>query len=71
MSCLLGCVTLQLHSSGSRTWYLQGSNGLVYVDDIIVMGKSFEEHLSNLAQVFDQLCSAGIKVKPQKCAFGC
>jgi len=28
---------------------------LVYIDDIIVMGRSFEEHLRNVAQVFQRL----------------
>ena len=50
---------------------IQWSSCLVYLDYIIVVGKSFEEHLSNLAQVFDQLRSARLKLKPQKCAFGC
>ncbi len=50
---------------------IQWSSCLVYLDDIIVVGKTFEEHLRNLAQVFDQLPSAGLKLKPQKCAFGC
>ena len=36
-----------------------------------MVGKSFEEHLRNLAQVFDQLRSASLKLKPQKCAFAC
>ena len=50
---------------------IQWSSCLVYLDDIIVVGKTFEEHLRNLAQVFDQLHCAGLKLKPQKCAFGC
>ena len=50
---------------------IQWSSCLVYLDDIIVVGKTFEEHLRNLAQVFDQLRCAGLKLKPQKCAFGC
>ena len=31
---------------------------------------SFEEHLLNLAAVFDQLQEANLKLKPQKCTFG-
>ena len=44
---------------------------LVYLDDIIVMGTSFEDHLNNLAQVFDRLRSANLKLKPSKCSFAC
>ena len=50
---------------------IQWSSCLVYLNDTIVVGKTFEEHLRNLAQVFDQLRCAGLKLKPQKCAFGC
>ena len=44
---------------------------LVYLGDIIVMGTSFEDHLNNLAQVFDRLRSANLKLKPTKCSFAC
>jgi len=40
---------------------------LVYIDDIIVMGRSFEEHLKNVAQVFQRLRMANLKLKPTKC----
>ena len=50
---------------------LQWSSCLVYLDDIIVMGKTFEDHLRNLAEVFDRLRSANLKLKPTKCAFAC
>ena len=42
---------------------------LVYIDDIIVMGRSFEEHLTNLGKVLQRLREAGLKLKPQKCYF--
>ena len=48
---------------------LQWSRCLVYLDDIIVLGRSFEEHLANLQAVFDRLREAGLKLKPSKCAF--
>ena len=47
---------------------LQWSHCLVYLDDVIVMGRSFEEHLSNLTLVLDSLRDANLKVKPVKCA---
>ena len=31
---------------------LQWSNCLVYIDDIMIMGKTFQEHLKNMEQVF-------------------
>jgi hypothetical protein len=42
---------------------------LVYLDDIIVFGKSFEEHVQRLGQVLDRLIHAGLKLKPSKCHF--
>ena len=32
---------------------------IVYLDDILVMGRTFEEHLDNLAQVLSRLKQAG------------
>ena len=40
---------------------------LVYIDDIIVVGKSFDEHLCNLQAVFERLRQAGLKLHPRKC----
>ena len=40
---------------------------LVYIDDIINVGRTFEEHLNNLAQVFERLENAGLKLQPHKC----
>ena len=42
---------------------------LVYLDDIIVMAKSFEEHVKRLEVVFERLKGAGLKLKPKKCNF--
>ena len=46
---------------------LQWTNCLVYLDDIIILGKTFQEHLCNLRAVFDQIRSANLKLKPRKC----
>lgn len=40
---------------------------LVYLDDIIVFGKTFEEHISNLRGVFQRLRGAHLKLSPKKC----
>ena len=40
---------------------------LVYLDDIIVFSKTFQEHLTNLRAVFLCLRKAGLKIKPSKC----
>lgn len=41
---------------------------LVYLDDVIVFGKTFEEHCHNLQKVFERLRSAHLKLNPKKCA---
>ena len=43
---------------------------LDYIDDILVIGRSFEEHMKHLSKVFDRLKEAGLKLKAQKCKFG-
>ena len=48
---------------------LQWSQCLVYIDDVIVLGRTFKEHLDNLEEVFQRLRSAGLRLKPSKCAF--
>ena len=48
---------------------LQWLHCLVYLDDIIVLGRTFEDHLFNLAAVFDRLRDAGLRLKPSKCSF--
>ena len=48
---------------------VQWSQCLVYLDDIIVIGKSFEEHLRNLSSVLQRLREANLRLKPKKCFF--
>lgn len=40
---------------------------LVYLDDIIVMGQNFEDHMRHLDTVFGKLFSHKLKMKPSKC----
>ena len=47
---------------------LQWKRCLVYLDDIIICGRTFEEHLSNLRAVIECLKQAGLKLQPTKCA---
>ena len=42
---------------------------LVYLDDIVVFSKTPAEHLERLNAVLRRLRSAGLKIKPEKCAF--
>ena len=43
---------------------------VVYLDDIIVFSKTFEEHLLRLRNVFERLRQANLKIQPNKCRFG-
>ncbi|KAL5474644.1 hypothetical protein EMCRGX_G026625 [Ephydatia muelleri] len=40
---------------------------LVYIDDTVVIGRTFEQHLSNLGTVLSRLRQAGLKLQPEKC----
>ena len=42
---------------------------LIYIDDIIIFSKSFEEHLAHMDLVFTRLREANIKLKVSKCHF--
>ena len=46
---------------------LQWQKCLVYLDDIIVFGKTFDETLAHLDCVMARFKQAGLKIKPSKC----
>ena len=41
---------------------------MVYLDDVLVIGKNFTEHMNNLREVFDRFRIANLKLKPGKCS---
>ena len=48
---------------------LQWDTCVIYLDDVIVFGRTFDEHLTRLAEVLERFRSAGLKLKPEKCQF--
>ena len=46
------------------------STCLAYLDDIIVFGRTFDEHLERLDMALKRLEAANLKLKPSKCGFG-
>ena len=48
---------------------LNWKTAIIYLDDLIVVGKSFRSHLNNLKDVFDRLRRFNLKVSPRKCQF--
>ena len=46
---------------------LQWGTCLIYLDGVIIFGKSFEEAVENLQKVLERLHNAGLKLKPKKC----
>ncbi|KAJ8033855.1 hypothetical protein HOLleu_24223 [Holothuria leucospilota] len=46
---------------------LQWQTCLVYLDDVIIFAKTFEEHVARFDQVLTRLKSSGLKLSPKKC----
>ena len=42
---------------------------LTYLDDLNIIGKSFQDHLDNLVMSFERLWEYNLKMKPRKCFF--
>ena len=47
---------------------LQWERCLVYIDDILVFGRSFNSALDNLRSVLDRIAQYGLQLKSSKCA---
>ena len=47
------------------------SDCLVYLDDIIVFGRTLQEHRERLSLVLSRLTEAGLKINPKKCKLLC
>ncbi|PNF18384.1 hypothetical protein B7P43_G12483 [Cryptotermes secundus] len=48
---------------------LIGNRCLVYMDDILIIGETLEEHNSKLRAVFEKLHESNLKIEPDKCEF--
>lgn len=44
-------------------------HAFAYLDDLILVSDSFEEHLALLKLVFERLLNAGLRINPEKCKF--
>ncbi|XP_046553307.1 uncharacterized protein LOC124262803 [Haliotis rubra] len=42
---------------------------LIYIDDLIIFSRTYEEHVERLELVFRRLQECGLKLAPQKCKF--
>ena len=41
----------------------------VYLDDLLIVSRSFQKHLQHVGKVLTTLEEAGLRLKPSKCAF--
>jgi hypothetical protein len=48
---------------------LQWQSCLIYLDDVVIFSKTFDEHIERLSTVLDRIRTAGLKLKPEKCQF--
>ena len=48
---------------------LQWHTCLIYLDDVLVFGSNFDEHMQRVEQILLCIREAGLKLKPEKCQF--
>jgi hypothetical protein len=41
----------------------------IYIDDVVIFGRTFEDKMKNLREVFERLRDSGLKARPDKCKF--
>lgn len=63
-----------LYASGIIPRTMEGllqriSGVVIYLDDILITGRTVEEHLANLAKVLRRIRTAGLWLKREKCVF--
>jgi hypothetical protein len=42
---------------------------IIYIDDIIIFGDTFDEHLKNIEEILDRMKKFNVMAKPSKCKF--
>ena len=69
-SCEYGlCQFRCIFSTNSHRCPLANRIVLIYLDDLLVSSKNFDEHISHLQQIFDRLRAVNLKLHPKKCRF--
>ena len=48
---------------------LIGNTASVFLDDMLIVSQTEEEHFHKLSKVFSRLVSAGLKINLEKCRF--
>ena len=51
--------------------HMNWKDGLVYIDDVLIWSKTFQEHLEKLKSVFCAFEKSGLQIKPNKCYICC
>ena len=46
-----------------------GKHALVFLDDVIIFSKTFQQPVNDLDSVLSLIREAGLKVSPEKCSF--